>query len=273
MTTSKPLKLRALLTYENNPEDLLLRMCVREAFLKLQRSWLVGLASHLQVQLPSGAPLLDVICTLATSILGADDGAALQVVARRLASMDRMEMFGDELEQLDEAVELLDKNDRAKAKESKREHERLKQEQKELREGYKEKAKVVRAAQALAAPAEAKRKVWTSATSQRIRVPPFPSHSVSIQEARRYLPPDVALWIGVGEGNLQGHLKPSTAEAALGVSGGRGLAGVPPLFMVKACPTHRPRGRGVTGLWVVRRGWSWRPGQRRLILAHDHLDI
>lgn len=208
MATTMPLKIRAFLTYENNPEDLLLRVCVREAFFKLERSWLVGLASHLQMQLPAGASLLDVICVLVTGILGADEADTLQVVARRLASMERMEMFGDELEQLDEAVELLDKNDKAKAKESKREHERLKHEQKELRDGYKENAKVLRAAQVSAAPADTRRRGRAAAKSQRIRVPPFPSHSISIEEARSYLPPNAALWIGAGEGNLQGPLKP-----------------------------------------------------------------
>lgn len=199
-----PPAIRAFVTSENSPEDSLLKVCAREGFFDLPRNVLLQLATFLEVTIPGGASLLDVVWALSTHLLGGDEASTLTVCGRRLAVLERQELWSEELEQMDEAIEVLDQNDRKKAKTLKSDLARCREETKEFKESFKVKAQAVRASSTTRSVLGRRK----PPTAPRLRVPPFPAQNITLEFARRFIPPGASIWVGRGEGTWQGHLEP-----------------------------------------------------------------
>ena len=192
---------RAFCASENAQEAPLLKVCAREAFFDLKRSYLAQLAAELEVAIPDAAYDFELLSALVASILGLGEAATLKVLQKRLAGLEKKELWIEELEQLDEAVELLDQHDKAKAVQARDDARQAKVALLTFQESFSAKARALKTA----ADAALKKK---QKPTKRIRLPHFPEHDIDIAQARLYLPPAATMWVGKADGNWQGYLPP-----------------------------------------------------------------
>ena len=91
------------------PPDDLMRIAAREAFFQIKTATLVWIANYLKVHLSQTTSLFRTLFELVQAVLGIDDQAALEILAKRMGSMDADpgETYA-QLLKMDDACELLD---------------------------------------------------------------------------------------------------------------------------------------------------------------------
>ena len=197
-----PPALRAFQAAANSPQDTLLKVAAREAFFRLDKPWLTDLSSFLGIPLPESASLFDMLLKLATSILAVSEEQAMVPLRPRMGAYAAREQFSEELANLDEAAELLERNGAKRMHEEKDALQKVRCAESEYKRVFAQKATELRG------KVKKERRQSGGGSSKRMRIPSFPPHSISIEQARQCLLAGGKLWIGKGEGNWQGHYVP-----------------------------------------------------------------
>lgn len=196
-----PICLRAFPAEPNEGEDTLLRVCAKQAFFGLGKTWLVKMAQLRVLSLPGSMSLFDMLYSVVSSVLETTGDGTMVYLNRRLAQFAQQERFSEEFAELDEAVELLEVQDQKKVKDEKKTRETMRDQEANFRQEYVKRKKELRES-GKGGGGRSKRKAKV------IRIPPFPDHDISLELARSLAPPSSSLWMSRAEGNWQGHYKP-----------------------------------------------------------------
>lgn len=242
-----PPAVRAFIATANDGEDDLIKVACKNAFWTLDRSFLAQLALHMGLSVGgSQATLFDLLFGIATEVLSMDADAVMAYLGRRMGAMAYRSQWTEELLELDEASELLEKNDAQKMVEERTTSQSVRAQEKVFAEKFAEKATELRTSSRSKGGGASRRK------TKPVRIPTFPDHAISLESARRCIPPGATLWASAGYGNWQGHYEPFPRVSRSWRRWGERGALLQVLQYLWDChcrKTGLPREESVEGLW------------------------
>lgn len=199
----------AIRFFKEGPIEPVHKLACRAAFWSLSRPVIIDIAKYLGVGLPDGSGLLDVLTTMAVSVLGVSQEEALYIVHQRVVPLTDATAFSDALMQVDEAAQLLDSNDLEEFSREQAAAKRSVSERESVSSDYRKRAAKVRESRERAAAEKgqpAKRQKKGASRSGPTRMPP--ASTIPQSDAKVYIPPGASIWRGLTRGEWWGHFPP-----------------------------------------------------------------
>lgn len=190
------------------------KLACRSGFWKLSRPVIQDIARYFSIAIPEGQSMLDLLTTMASSLLGASEEETLRIAHRRVVMLNDDTLFSEELLKVDDAIQLLDSNDHEEFCREQKAAQRTVTERDEVSAEYHRRATELRVRAAKSKSKDGKRRRVGDAPGAKFPKVLPPISTIPQAHAKLFIPPGSSIWRGLGRGEWWGHFAPYSRTRA-----------------------------------------------------------